>query len=53
LDRGRLCLDEEKLVLSFRIDAPDPSLRVEVTHTYQGICNLERLRPFAAKLQDM
>ena len=41
LDRGRLSVDNEKLVLSFRIDAPDPSLRVEVTHVYQDICKLE------------
>jgi hypothetical protein len=43
LDHGRLCVDHEKLLLSFRIDAPDPSLRVEVTHVYQVICNLEQL----------
>lgn len=43
LDRGRLFVDKEKLVLSFRIDAPDPSLRVEVTHTYQGVCDLKEL----------
>jgi|GEM_PF-1573481 len=43
LDHGKLLVDEEKLMLSFRIDAPDPSLRVEVTHTYQGICNLKEL----------
>nr|WP_288931475.1 hypothetical protein [uncultured Allomuricauda sp.] len=42
LDRGRLCVDKEKLWLSFRIDAPDPSLCVEVTHVYQGICKLEQ-----------
>ncbi|MBW8242148.1 hypothetical protein K1F50_05010 [Muricauda oceani] len=43
LDHGKLFIDEEKLVLSFRIDAPDPSLRVEVTHTYLGICDLKEL----------
>ena len=43
LDQGSMSVDKEKLWLSFRIDAPDPSLRVEVTHVYQGICNLERL----------
>lgn len=42
LDQGRLYLNEEKLQLSFRIDAPDPTLRVEVTHVYQGILKLER-----------
>lgn len=42
LDQGRLYLDKEKLQLSFRIDAPDPTLRVEVTHVYQGILKLER-----------
>ena len=42
LDHGRLLLDEEKLQLSFRIDAPDPTLRVEVTQVYQGILKLER-----------
>ncbi|MEQ5790365.1 hypothetical protein J4E06_04825 [Muricauda sp. NFXS6] len=41
LDRGRLCVDNEKLVLSFRINAPDPSLRVEVTQVYKDICKLE------------
>ncbi len=41
LDQGRLYIDEEKLQLSFRIDAPDPTLRVEVTHVYQGILKLE------------
>nr|WP_321416013.1 hypothetical protein [uncultured Allomuricauda sp.] len=43
LDQGSMCVDEEKLLLSFRIDAPDPLLRVEVTHTYQGICGLKEL----------
>ncbi|MBA4744881.1 MAG: hypothetical protein H2058_06465 [Muricauda sp.] len=43
LDCGRLFVDKEKLRLSFRIDAPDPSLRVEVTHTYQGVCGLKEL----------
>ncbi|HBU76986.1 MAG TPA: hypothetical protein DEF18_02690 [Muricauda sp.] len=43
LDHGKLLVDEEKLMLSFRIDAPDPSLRVEVMHTYQGICDLKEL----------
>ncbi len=42
LDHGKLFIDEEKLILSFRIDAPDPSLRVAVTHVYQGILSLER-----------
>lgn len=41
LDRGRLSVDNEKLVLSFRINAPDPSLRVEVTQVYKDICKLE------------
>ncbi|WP_421813025.1 hypothetical protein [Flagellimonas sp.] len=41
LDHGKLYVDKEKLRLSFRIDAPDPSLRVEVTHVYQAICKLE------------
>jgi len=43
LDRGRLCVDTEKLELSFRIDAPDPSLRVEVVQLYEDICKLEEL----------
>ncbi|WP_437396618.1 hypothetical protein [Flagellimonas lutimaris] len=42
LSHGRLHVDEEKLWLSFRIDAPDPTLCVEVTHVYQGISKLER-----------
>ncbi|MEW2921263.1 hypothetical protein AB1A65_07325 [Muricauda sp. ANG21] len=42
LDQGRMYLDEEKLQLSFLIDAPDPTLRVRVTHAYQGILKLER-----------
>lgn len=42
LDQGRLYLDEEKLQLSFLIDAPDPTLRVRVTHVYQGILKLEQ-----------
>ncbi|GAB4508650.1 MAG: hypothetical protein Tsb004_07550 [Allomuricauda sp.] len=42
LDQGSLQVDEEKLVLSFRIDAPDPLLRIQVTHTYQGIYRLEK-----------
>lgn len=41
LDCGRLCMDKEKMVLSFRIDAPDPSLRVEVVQIYRDICKLE------------
>ncbi len=41
LDQGSLHVNEEKLVLSFRIDAPDPLLRIQVTHTYQGIYRLE------------
>ncbi|NYJ25973.1 hypothetical protein [Allomuricauda sp. ARW1Y1] len=41
LDQGSLYVDEEKLVLSFRIDAPDPLLRIQVTHNYQGIYRLE------------
>ena len=45
LHRGRLCVDEEKLLLSFCIDAPDPTLCVEVTHVYQGILALERSCP--------
>jgi hypothetical protein len=43
LDLGRLYLDEEKLLLSFTIDAPDPLLSVEVTHVYTGIVGLEQL----------
>lgn len=43
LDSGRLQLDEEKLQLSFRIDAPDPSLRIHVTLVYQGILELQRI----------
>lgn len=42
LDQGRMYLDDEKLQLSFRIDAPDPTLRVEVTHVYQGILGIDR-----------
>ena len=42
LSHGKLYVDEEKLVLSFRIEAPDPSLCVAVTHVYKGICTLER-----------
>ncbi len=41
LDQGRYYLDEEKLVLSYFIDAPDPLLCVEVTHVYTGILRLE------------
>lgn len=41
LDSGMFGVDKEKLWLSFRIDAPDPSLRVQVVHTYQNICKLE------------
>lgn len=42
LDQGRMYMDDEKLQLSFRIDAPDPSLRVQVTQVYQGILDLQR-----------
>ncbi len=45
LDQGRLYLDDEKLQLSFRIDAPDPSLRVQVTQVYRGILHLEHRQP--------
>ncbi len=45
LDQGRMYLDDEKLQLSFRIDAPDPSLRVQVTQVYRGILHLERRHP--------
>ncbi|WP_036380227.1 hypothetical protein [Muricauda sp. MAR_2010_75] len=52
LDQGRLYLDEEKLQLSFRIDAPDPTLRVEVTHVYQGILKLEHpCTPLCGQMQ--
>ncbi|AEM69948.1 hypothetical protein Murru_0901 [Allomuricauda ruestringensis DSM 13258] len=42
LDHGKLYVDKEKLRLSFRIDAPDPLLRVEITHVYQSILSLEQ-----------
>jgi len=42
LDQGRMYMDDEKLQLSFRIDAPDPSLRVQVTQVYQGILGLQK-----------
>ncbi|MEE1961197.1 hypothetical protein V1387_00780 [Allomuricauda taeanensis] len=45
LDQGRMYLDDEKLQLSFRIDAPDPSLRVQVTQVYRGILHLEHRQP--------
>lgn len=45
LDQGRLYMDDEKLQLSFRIDAPDPSLRVQVTQVYRGILHLEHRQP--------
>lgn len=45
LDQGRLYMDEEKLQISFRIDAPDPSLRVHVTQVYHGILHQEHQRP--------
>lgn len=45
LDQGRLYMDEEKLQISFRIDAPDPSLRVHVTQVYQGILHQEHRKP--------
>lgn len=45
LDQGKLYLDDEKLQLSFRIDAPDPSLRVQVTQVYRGILHLEHRQP--------
>ncbi len=52
LDQGRLYLDEEKLQLSFRIDAPDPTLRVRVTQVYQGILKLERhCTPLCGQMQ--
>ena len=40
LDQGKLYVDAKKLQLSFRIDAPDPALRIDVTLTYQGILDL-------------
>jgi hypothetical protein len=50
LDQGSLHVDEEKLLLSFRIDAPDPLLRIQVTHTYQGIYRLEKFcTPFCGQ----
>lgn len=42
LDQGRMYMDDEKLQLSFRIDAPDPALHVQVTQVYQGILGLQR-----------
>ena len=52
LDQGRLYLDEEKLQLSFRIDAPDPTLRVQVTHVYQRIRKLEHFcTPLCGQMQ--
>lgn len=46
LDQGRFSMDDEKLQLSFRIDAPDPALRVQVTQVYHRICHVERLSEF-------
>lgn len=46
LDQGQMYMDDEKLQLSFRIDAPDPSLRVQVTQVYRRICRMERLSEF-------
>lgn len=43
LDQGRMYMDDEKLQLSFRIDTPDPALRVQVTQVYHRICRVERL----------
>ncbi|WP_127018622.1 hypothetical protein [Flagellimonas beolgyonensis] len=42
LDQGLLSMDDEKLQLTFRIDAPDPALHVQVTQVYQGILGLQR-----------
>ncbi|GLU43647.1 hypothetical protein [Allomuricauda sp. NBRC 101325] len=42
LNNGRYFMDEEKLVLTYTIDAPDPLLRVEVTHVYTGILGVEQ-----------
>jgi hypothetical protein len=42
LAQGRMYMDDEKLQLTFRIDAPDPSLRVQVTQVYQGILGLQK-----------
>ncbi|SDQ06717.1 hypothetical protein SAMN05216294_0140 [Flagellimonas zhangzhouensis] len=44
LNNGRYYMDEEKLVLTYIIDAPDPLLRVEVTHVYTGILGVEQFR---------
>ncbi len=46
LAQGRMYLDDEKLQLSFRIDAPDPSLRVQVTQVYHRICHVERMSEY-------
>ncbi|MEO2050782.1 MAG: hypothetical protein ABGX00_03385 [Allomuricauda sp.] len=43
LAQGRMYMDDEKLQLSFRIDAPDPALHVQVTQVYHRICHMERL----------
>ena len=43
LDQGRMYMDDEKLQLSFRIDAPDPALCVQVTQVYHHICLVEQL----------
>ncbi len=46
LGQGRMYMDDEKLQLNFRIDAPDPALRVQVTQVYHRICRMERLSEF-------
>lgn len=37
LHQGSWYVDHDKLQLSFFIDPPDPFLRLQVTHVYQGI----------------
>lgn len=44
LDQGQLQITPNTLYLSFRIDAPDPTLSVQVAHYYQEPCALERFR---------
>ncbi|RDY59397.1 hypothetical protein [Flagellimonas nanhaiensis] len=42
LDQGHMEITGTQLVLSFRIDAPDPALSVNITQTYFGSFSLEK-----------
>ena len=53
LDQGHLEISAAQLVLSFRIDAPDPALTVHITQTYNGRYTLQKFYAPPTAHQDL